>query len=351
MPKVSAGHDDADPLLLYLTDLHFSKESSRYRIGDFVGDLLLKLQEVGKLIKRHKVPLVVIGGDLTEGPMVSLEMGDRVLDELESWGVPIYVTVGNHDVFGNQLKTLDSSWLGHVFRRSNVIHQLDKIYVGDVCIWGVHFNTGIEEELADREHSTSSSELFYQDDELFDPEGKSTGEYDHKKIAKKLIEVVHAMVVPGGMHPNARQIDPDDYKTQAQLILSGDYHPGWEDVYERMDLRRFVNPGAFARRTVSDSDCMRQVRVVLVRYNLDVEFLPITCMKPVEEVFDLKASKVAKEKEKELNSFMQELTTVTTDKVDVRERVVEIAQEQKAPAKIRDNALERLDRFIAEGAR
>ncbi len=348
MPALQTTNGPTESLFLYLTDLHFSKESSRYRIGDFVGDLLLKLNEVGKLVKRHKVPMVIIGGDLTEGPMVSLEMGDRVLDEIEGWGVPVFVVVGNHDVFGNQLKTLDSAWLGHVFRRSKIIQQLDKLYVNDVCIWGVHFNAGIEEELADLKHGTDSAQPLYRNEELFDAKGEPTGEFDRARIAEKLVEITHAMVVPGGIHPNARQIDPDEYKTRADLILSGDYHPGWEEVYERADMARFVNPGAFARRTVSDSDCKRQVRVVLVKNDTSTEFLPIECMKPVEEVFDLEAAALSKKKEKELDTFMQALTSTKTERVDVRERIIELAKEQKVPSKIVDMALERYDRKVGE---
>lgn len=342
---VPAAHQGDDPLCLYLTDLHFAKEKPRYRVGDFVGDLMAKLEEVGRIIRRTKAPMVVIGGDLTETPMVSLEMGDRMLDELESWEVPIHVVVGNHDVFGNQLKTLPSSWLGHVFRRSKSIQMLSTLYVSDVCIWGVHYDTGIEDRLRDPAHGTESAQLFYNTETLFDADGNPTADADHKPIAEKLVEVVHAMVVPGGMHPDARQIDPVEYHTRADLVLSGDYHPGWPDEHVRMDGTRFVNPGAFARRTVSDSDCNRGVRVVLVRHDLSVEFIALKSMKSAAETFDLEAAAKLKEKEHELKEFVEELGANTAERIDVRERVIEIAKEKKVRNDIRDLALERYDRM------
>lgn len=332
------------PILLFVTDLHFSGQRPRWRVGNYFQDLLAKLHDIRKIVKDRGIPRVVIGGDVTHSATVSLELGDLIVDAIEGWGVPTYVVPGNHDVFANSYDTMHRSWLGHIFRRSG-IEQLDTIYDGNVCIWGVPYDDGIEERLADLKHSTESSAKMFEDQQLLDTAGNPVGEPEYKRIATKLIEVVHAMVVPGGMHPDARQIDPKDYKTRANLVLSGDYHPGWPDVHERMDLTKFVNPGAMARRSSSESDCMRMPRVALVNREMDVEFVGLPSAKPPEEAFDLEGAGQAKEWERNLDEYVDTLMSTATEKVDIRQRIETLAQEDTIDRKVKLEALDRYDRF------
>lgn len=331
--------DSGGPLLLYVTDPHFSGRRPRWRVGDYVDDLLTKWKEVGRIVKDRGVRRVVVGGDLTDSPMVSLELGDAIVDEMELWGVPVFVVVGNHDLFGNSYDTLHRTWLGHIFRRSKIIQPLEKIVDGDVAIWGVHYDDGIEEQLQDGEHLMESSEQLREP--LYDADGNVTGD---TKRAEKLIEIVHAMVIPGGMHPDARQVKPEDVKTLAHLVLSGDYHPGWPEVFNRVDGTKFVNPGALTRRTVSKSDYDRSIRIALVDDELEVEFVELSA-KPAEEVFDLDVAKAAKEHERELECYMGELAETEAERGDVRDRIEEIAKQDGIEKVVKTTALDRYDQL------
>ena len=330
---------DGESLGLYLTDLHFTKNVPRRRKGDYVQDLMLKLADVGEIVRERQLPRVFLGGDLTHAAIVSLDLGDRMIDEMESWGVPIYVCVGNHDVFGNSLKTLSSTWLGHIFRRSTVVQQLDAIYVGHICIRAVHYDDGIEEFLQSREYSLDSASYF------FEKESERQASKP-KRVAKRMVEIIHAMIVTEGMHPSARQVHPDDVMTRADLILSGDYHPGWEEPHVRADGTVFVNPGAMCRRSVSESDCQRQVRAVILKADLSVEYVALGSMRPVEKAFDLEGAQTQKVWDSELSDYMTELAEAKVDRVDVRARIEQLAVERELPDDVRLMALERYDQHV-----
>lgn len=344
MPDLRKKDRQDDPLLLFITDLHFSGLRPTWRVGNYVQDLLDKLADVKKIVHDHKVPRVIIGGDLTHSYTVSLELGDRVWRTIEDWGVPVYVVVGNHDLSGNELKTLDRTWLGHVLRMSKTIHKLDKIYDGRICIHGIHFDDGVEEYLKTNQSLSDSVRHFYRVEELTDVDGNPTGEQDRQEVADELIEVVHAMIVPEGIHPDARQVSIKEVKTMAKLVLSGDYHPGWPAPIERPDLAKFVNPGAMARRSSSESDCMRTPRVVIVRRNLDCEYVDLPSSKSPEDAFDLDGAVSAKKWNKELDKYMGGVSEETPDKIDVRERIEQIAKKQRVKRDIKTRALDEYDK-------
>lgn len=341
--------DERDPLFLFLTDIHFSGQKPRWRLGNYPADILEKVREVGRVAKTNHVPRVIIGGDLTESCLISLELGDALVDAIEGWGLPTYVVVGNHDLFGNSYKTLHRTWLAHVLRRSKSISRLRRLYDGEVAIRAIHFDEGVETFLASQENVTDSVDSLYQTKKILDADGNSTGEEQRVKVANRLIDVVHAMIVPKSLPgESSRQILIKDVNTRADLVLSGDYHKGWPDAPRRMDGTVFVNPGALARKTVDEGDYNRTVQIALVRRDLSVEFVPLQTARPTAEAFDVDGAVAHKAWESSVTSQIEGLQSIRTDLVDIRQRIEELAVKNETEPRVKTLALERYDE--AQGA-
>jgi hypothetical protein len=335
-----------DVLGLFFTDVHLSGHRPRWRTDDYVKTIMTKLEEVGQIAKKTGAPRVLFGGDLTEGYMIGLPLGDQAIDVMESWDMPTYFVVGNHDLAANSLDTLHRTWIGHIFRRSRKIRQLKRIVDGNTAIVGVHFNDGVEEYLASSEHKFFTSDCFYS--KLFDHNGNPTGEASSKPDIEHVIEVIHAMILPKGELPNSRCVAVDDVKTLAHMVLSGDYHNGWDDVINRMDMVKFVNPGALTRKEASSSDLSRMPRVALIRRNLDVEYIELKSASPPEDVFDIDMAMAEKERKQSLDEYMHEIRDVQIAKVNVRKRIEAVAAEMKASKAVKITALNEYDKHVGE---
>ena len=288
------------------------------------------------------MPRVIIGGDITEASAIGLELGDRAVDIMEASTVPTYVVVGNHDLRANSLDTLNSVWLGHIFRRASKVRKLDRIVDGDTAIVGVHFDDGIEDHMRSSDYKLNSSQGFYP--EVYDSEGEQV--LNIKADVEQLIEVVHAMILPKGAFPDSRSITVDEVRTSANLVLSGDYHAGWPQVITRLDQTHFVNPGALARKSADKSDLSRTPRVALIRRDLSVEFIELKSARPAPEVFDIEGAEANKAHKRSLDEKMKSVRTTEIKKMDVRERIIEVARETKAGPEAKREALDRYDRAV-----
>ena len=98
--------------LLYLTDTHIRGTSPQNRLDDYQETLKEKLREVASIIKEEKIDYVLHGGDLFDRPDVSVSIVSDFAKIFQSFGVPIYIISGNHDIFGHNPDTLDRTMLG-----------------------------------------------------------------------------------------------------------------------------------------------------------------------------------------------------------------------------------------------
>ena len=342
MPSVRPGPDGTDPLFLFLTDIHLSGRRPRWRTDDYITSLLSKLKEAYEIAEKMGAPRVIIGGDITEASAIGLELGDKAVDIMEASDIPTYVVVGNHDLRANSLDTLSSVWLGHIFRRSSKVRKLGRIVDNDTAIVGIHFDDGIEDYLRSSGCKLNSSQGFYP--KVFDADGERV--LNVKADVEQLIEVVHAMILPKGSFPDSRSIAVNDVRTSAHMVLSGDNHAGWPGVITRLDQTHFINPGALARKSTDKSDLSRIPKVALVRRDLSAEFIELKSAQQAEDVFDIEGATADKEHQRTLDQRMREVRETTVEKIDVRERLVEVAKEMKASPEAKREALDRYDRVI-----
>ena len=98
--------------ILFMTDTHLTAKSPQSRTDIYEITTLKKFTEIGHIIKNNNVDLVIHGGDMFHTAKVSLRYAGHIAEIIKSWGVPVHVVPGNHDLYGYNLSTIDQTILG-----------------------------------------------------------------------------------------------------------------------------------------------------------------------------------------------------------------------------------------------
>ena len=80
---------------------------------------------MGYVIKKAGINAVLHTGDLFHSSRVSDKFAGQVASMIKSWGVPVYVVPGNHDIEGYTIDTIDNTKLG-LLAKTGVITILDR---------------------------------------------------------------------------------------------------------------------------------------------------------------------------------------------------------------------------------
>lgn len=216
---------------IYLTDVHIKGVNPGKRTDIYYIAIMKKLWELQSVIKKENIDFVIIGGDLFDIPKVANKLYGRVAKILRGWGVKVFVVPGNHDLYGQNIETLDDTSLGNladsgvvtILRRSNSpLYFQKKSEPGCplVAITGQEYHNDIDKGL-------------FPD---YEPEPSQ---------APINILAVHSMLVKKPFHPDVAHTVMKDVKTSADLVLAGHYHPDSIDV--TLNGTRFIRPTSTAR--------------------------------------------------------------------------------------------------------
>ena len=111
--------------ILHITDSHATVKSPEGRRDIYYISFLKKLYELGYVIKRNKIDMVIHTGDMFHTPRVSDKFAGQISEIMKSWGIPVYVVPGNHDIDGYSVNTIDQTKLG-LLSKTEVINILDR---------------------------------------------------------------------------------------------------------------------------------------------------------------------------------------------------------------------------------
>lgn len=300
--------------LLFLTDSHIRGNNPYSRCDNYPEALKNKHFEIGQIIKSSNVDAVVHGGDIFHSPDTSKSLISEYIKIFKSWKMPIYVVAGSHDIFGYNENTLSRTALG-VLIAADVVKPLGSI---PTEIWSNIFVVGIN-------HS-------YKLDE--NPLNYSLEKEDKNSI---LIEVVHGMVVDKPFFDEYTLIK--DMRTEADLFLSGHFHPGWEP--QKVNGTLFINPGSLGR--VENINRIYPPSVVILNIegkNIDYEIVPLKCASPFKDIFKA-VTKLDNNTSEKILEFMNKLSERTGDleKQDIKSLILRLAKEENMDNEVIDNAL------------
>jgi len=285
--------------LIFATDPHFraTRPISR-KDDDFFGTILGKLEKIRILSKNYE--LVIFGGDIFDRPDVPHSVVIKVMRAFSKFEVPVYTVIGNHDIFGYQGATVESSAMGTLLE-SGVVKRLDSFIMKGVAIYGIH---------------------------AFDGEAWELPESDAVKVI-----VAHKLItntpVPGGDCIPLRKVAQ---ATNANLILSGDIHyPHFED-----DIlgKTFVNPGSLSRMSITDRERYPQVAAITIESDGEIHCdLHVLDSRPAECLFDLTSysNRMASEEHREgfVKTYVSAVFSVKAEAHNVGSALAKAAEDNK----------------------
>lgn len=314
--------------ILYITDTHLTAKNPASRLDVYETVTYEKLNEIGEIIKRNNVDLVLHGGDMFHSPKVSLRYTGKIAEIIKSWGVPTVVVIGNHDLYGYNISTIDQTTLG-LLSKTKVVELLYRGKYKEYDINGLKL-------IIEGQH-------YYKDID--------TGTFDDYGINNKgdyNILATHSMLLDRPFYPGIPHTLIKDVKTDADLVLAGHYHDGWKET--TIGNTTFLNPGSTIRVESSRED---MPKVLLLEFNnVDGkieekhEYIYLNTAGRREEVFDLKKIINKNDKISLINEFqksIEDLSNIqnTSSSIDI---VKEITSKNQIEKEVEDKALELIAR-------
>lgn len=341
---------------LFFGDKHERATTPENRIGDYQHDMLLKTQEIIDIGKEHEVTAFLQPGDFWDSPNPPLDYASEVMkrwtniDLFNALGkltsgneedikeitnsfkkdyIPMVGVVGNHELFGNNIKTLPKTMAGFINKlglmqfatKENPVFFTTEDGL-KIAITGTHYHLDID-----------SPE--YIDDYVV-----------KEKLGDYHIHIIHGMLSDKDMGEYIRHTLIDSIRhTKADITLAGHDHIGFPIT--EVDGKYFVNPGAIPRLSNDLKEIGRQPKVLLIDINrkdgIKLTEIPLKSAKKGELVLDRKKITEKKAKEAKLEEFKTAVRKAGIKKsADITEIVRDIADNQKLPQEVKDSVVKRL---------
>lgn len=314
--------------VLFATDLHIRGNSPVHRTDDYRTTVMQKVKEVGEIARREAVDVILIGGDWFDRPDTSHGVVSEAIRIFREYPVTPVGVLGNHDIFGQNPETQDHTVLGVMFH-AGIVDLLNR---GDVRY--------IEKDGLVLQLTGSP---FHYDVDRRNPKEDY---YVKKQNADVAIHIVHAMLVdqPYFFGPFTLIYD---VKTEADIVLSGHYHPGFHKVHY-VNGTYFANPGSLTRSKCTRESLTRMPKVLLIDIHAKDEIafreVYLESARPGEEVFDLDAIERAEERRQFVENWDRQLELMTQDykSIDPMSIIDRISQEESIDPEVIRRAKKRL---------
>ena len=220
--------------ILHITDSHGTVKGPESRKDIYYITFLRKLYELGYVVKKEIIDMVIHTGDLFHTARVSDKFACQVSEMIKSWQVPVYVVPGNHDIEGYTTDTIDQTKLG-LLAKAGVIQLLDRD--NPITITANQDGEEYTVAISGQEYYAHIDEGNMQDFEM------QQDEADFNILA------IHGYIADTPQHPNIKCTMVGDIVTDADVILTGHYHRQFEWNGPDVDI---YNPGSMMRVEQTD---------------------------------------------------------------------------------------------------
>lgn len=270
---------------IVIGDPHIRGTAPSSRNDDFSSNLIIKFIGIEKLIKKHKADGVIIPGDMYDYPRVDVTLAGRINNIIRSWNVPVYVIPGNHDLYGNNPKTLSKTMLGYAIQ-SGVVKLVTRdkfISLEDPDGTKIHIEGQSYHELIDNPSGDINKDFGI----------KNCDDPDTIKVL-----LIHAYLLDKERFPflsRFKSQDPDpekqrpyctlfkDIPKEADLIIAGHYHENLGVVKNKGQV--LLNPGNITRLSITKRDVYYGL-VEIKNNQVTAKSLKFPYAKPADEIFD-----------------------------------------------------------------
>jgi len=301
-------------IIPYFTDNHISGTNSENRVGNYLEDSLTKLEEILQVAKENKSPFILCGGDLLDSPIISLTICDKILDLIEEYDIPIYTLIGNHPMVNHNWEVSQATTMAHMFRRSEVIRQLDTLEYPGLLIQGIDYEKDIETKL------------------------KLDGLRVDSKEERWSIAVVHALIMPKPFLPTVNHITVQELECNYDIVLCAHYHQPFHKIIDEI---HYVNPGCIGRTSIDEADIAPSIILLDTEKRTNRRII-LKSAKPKEEVFDLSKVAIKKEFNNEIEKFIESLQTTQFSDLDLIGIAKEICRKSEVSEEIAKIIIDRI---------
>lgn len=321
--------------LLVVGDIHLQNPGSApgHRTETYSDDIFKKLEETVRIAHEQQATSVLWLGDVFDHKAPSkssFSLVGRIQRLLESYRLPTYVLVGNHDVSSGTLETLPKQ----------PISMLQ--YVPNVTLV-THDEVRLDDEVS----------LLPVPGIPLEREGDAWLEsFKFNSSAKRKIGIVHQLIVPD--IAQERAVLQDTFfcakkiaaVTNAQLILYGDLHKKM-GMFKAGDVP-FINLGSICRLSSSDVDHVPEVYILTIRDDerrsvAAPERFVLKSVRPAADVYRLEEHYEAKEHQADIDETIRRLTTSKIHKFSVDAVMEEIQTNDSVTPPVRDKAVELIE--------
>jgi len=282
--------------LVWRTDTHLSDFAPESRTDDWPTTLLGKLAQVGEVAKRVKALGVLDGGDLFHIKTPSRNshsLVGKVAAIHTAYPCPTWSNIGNHDVKYGSFEFLDESPLGVLFESGSLRRLYDEheaIFEQDgikVRVVGIPYH-GTEYDMGRFAQIQKNSEDF-------------------------LVASIHclASLAGGTMYEKEDVIKYADLVGFApDLFLFGHWHRN-QGIDEIADGKWVVNVGSLSRGSLNQDEVNRVPTCVVLNFSKEgIKIIPVPLkVAPADEVFNMVAREVNREKDMTMEAFVDSLKT------------------------------------------
>lgn len=330
--------------LLYFGDKHERVTAPENRLENdeqYRETQAAKTKEIISIGKRYQVEGFIQPGDFLDSPnppldyvadVMRLWTGDEESEDLENFKndmPPLIGIVGNHELFGNNIKTLSKTMIGFL-NKLGMIHfaTKEKPYFfttedgATVAITGTHYHLDIDKP----EHL---------DDYIVE-----------EKLADFHIHMVHGYLTDKSKGTLFHHTVIDHIKhTKADLTISGHDHIGFP--LTEVDGKLFVNPGAIPRMSNDLKEIKRVPQVMLLDITkangIKVEMIPLKTASKGDVVLNRRKIVERKKREDRLEEFKKAVRDAGVKKsTDITQIIRDLADMKGLSLIVRDDVIDRI---------
>jgi len=264
--------------IMCLGDLHLTEKTPENRIDDYPGTQYSKMEWILKLAKKEGCSAILQPGDFFNKHTSPNFLIRKYIKLFKRYNVPIYATIGQHDIIHHH-SDIENTPSGILDASDVTTLVATPVKIENVTI----LSAGWEQPIPEIEDPDSINILI-----------------THRMIINEK-KVWHAQETYEKSHQLLRT-------TNFDLIVSGDNHARFTDTLKSKDgNRHLVNCGSLMRGRIDQADHKPAVYI----YDTGTKELEkhLIRIKKIEYVLDITKATEEKEKNEELESFLENLNT------------------------------------------
>ena len=304
--------------ILHITDSHGTMKSPESRTDIYYLAFLKKMYELKYVIKQYNINLIIHTGDLFHTPRVSDKFTGALAEIIKSYGIPMYVVPGNHDIDGYSISTIDQTKLGLLYK-TGVVRELDREHP-------IQLISHKDEELSVNIYGQE----YYKD---IDTGNVADYSIQDSSSADFNILAIHGYLCDKPQNPNIRHTLCQNIVTDADVILSGHFHESFS--YQGSDFSAY-NPGSLMRveQNAYNQKHMPQYGILEInKQNGQVThsytFHQFKVAQPSDKVFDYTKKFTTKKRLLSIDNFKQTLAqtsaNINSQNLDIENMIINTA--------------------------